>query len=78
MTNERAKKMKDAKKKLLEAYEALTECCQEEWIEFNGLPDEVCETPKGWRTHENAQILEEILPDIDEVIVSINGVEGAI
>lgn len=78
MTNERAKKLKDAKRKLLEAYEALTECCREEWKEFHRLPDNEIETNRGWKVHENAMILEEILPDIDEVILSINGVEGAI
>lgn len=78
MTNERAKRVKDAKQKLLEAYETLTECCIEEWKEFRSLPDDEFETPKGWKVHENASILEEILPDIDEVILSINGVEGAI
>lgn len=78
MTNERAKKVRKAKKQLLEAYETLTECCQEEWKEFYALPDDELETAKGWKAHENAMILDEILPDIDEIILSINGVEGAI
>lgn len=78
MTDERATVVRDAKKKLLEAYEMLTECCQGEWKEYYRIPISENESPKSWRIRENAMILEEILPDLDAIILDINGVEDVI